>query len=522
MVSERAAVAAPVHRELRSVARGGTLNLAGYVVAGALGFVLAIVITRGLGAAGAGVVFGAIAVFTIAANVAELGADTGVVRFIARANTLGGTSEIRAILGVALVPAAIAAVVAGLAMWAGADRLAGWFVGDRQADGAAFIRALAPYLPFATTATIALAATRGFGTMKPFVAIDSVLTPALRPLLVASLLAAGLGTTAVATGWGLPEAVACAAALVALAGLVRGLGPSTREPARGLGTVARSFWRFSAPRGLAAAFQVTVLWIDVLLLGFFRPTAEVGVYAAASRAVMVGTFALQAVRLAIAPQIAALLAREDHDGAQTLYQTATWWLMAVSWPVFLTFACFAPLLLQVFGRSFASGQGAFAILAIAMLVNLGTGNVTVVLLMGGKSTWNLANTIVAIVLNVGLNLVLIPRFGMEGAAVAWAVSIVIDNVMAVIEVWWFLRMRPFGAGYAVVVAAALGCVGAVGVVVRLTIGATVPGLAVFLLVAGAAYGAVLYRWRRVLRIDTFVASMRAARTPPEPALLTEG
>jgi hypothetical protein len=102
------------------------------------------------------------------------------------------------------------------------------------------------------------------------------------------------------------------------------------------------------------------------------------------------------------------------------------------------------------------------------------------------------------------------------------VSIVVDNLMAVIEVWWFLRMRPFGAGYAVVVAASLGCVGAVGVIVRLTIGATVPGFAVFLLTAGAAYGAVLYRWRRVLRIDTFLAAMRGVRTPPEPVPATKG
>ena len=511
MVSERTAVAPSAHRELRAVARGGTLNLAGFVVAGVLGFVLAIVITRGLGAAGAGVVFGALAVFSIGANVAELGADTGAVRFISRARALDRTGEIRRILTVALVPAALAGAIAGFAMWAGADRLAEWFVGDRQVEGAAFIRALAPFLPFATMATVALAATRGFGTMVPFVAIDSVLTPALKPLLVGTLLAAGLGTTAVATGWGVPEAVACAAAIAALAGLVRQIGPSASAPARSVGAVARSFWRFSAPRGLAAAFQVTVLWIDVLLLGIFRPTAEVGVYAAASRAVMVGTFALQAVRLAIAPQIASLLAREDRDGAQTLYQTATWWLIAVSWPLFLTLACFAPLLLQVFGTSFTSGQGALAILSVAMLVNLGTGNVTVVLLMGGKSSWNLVNTAVAIVLNVGLNLLLIPRFGMEGAAVAWAVSIVVDNLMALAEVWWFLGMRPFGRGYAVVVAAALGCVGGIGLLVRLTVGATVPGLVLFMVAAGAAYGAVLYRWRDTLRFDTFVGALRDGR-----------
>ena len=76
----------------------------------------------------------------------------------------------------------------------------------------------------------------------------------------------------------------------------------------------------------------------------------------------------------------------------------------------LVFAVFGPLLLGVFGRGFDQGSTALAILSVAMLVNLGTGNVTVVLLMGGKSSWNLVNTAIALALNIGLNLVLIPRY----------------------------------------------------------------------------------------------------------------
>mgnify|MGYP000290591202 CR=1 FL=1 len=52
-----------------------------------------------------------------------------------------------------------------------------------------------------------------------------------------------------------------------------------------------------------------------------------------------------------------------------------------------------------------------------------------VLLLGGKSTWVLIDKVVVLVVNVGLNLVLIPRFGILGAAMAWAVSIVVDNVI---------------------------------------------------------------------------------------------
>ena len=277
-------------------------------------------------------------------------------------------------------------------------------------------------------------------------------------------------------------------------------------PSTSIGALAKEFWAFSAPRGVAAAFQITIIWFDLLLLSHLRDATEVGIYGAASRAVTIGTFALQAIRLAIAPQISRLLARGDRAQAQTVYQTATWWLIVVSWPLFLSLAVFGPALLGVFGPGFDEGATALAILSMAMLVNLGTGNVTVVLLMGGKSSWNLLNTAVALVLNVGLNLVLIPRFGMEGAAIAWAVSIIVDNLMALTEVWLFLGMRPFGPGYLPAASAALGCFGLVGLAARGILGTTDGAFVAFVVVAVPSYAWVLWRLRRRLHLDELVGA----------------
>lgn len=491
--------------------------MVGFVASGVLGFVLTVVITRGLGEGGAGVFFTAVAVFTILSNVTELGADTGVVRYVSRLREQSRIVDLVPVVKVAIVPSLAAGTVAGVVAVAFAMPIADLFARDRSADVATFLRLIGPFLPFATVATVALSATRGFGSMRPFVAIEGVGKPALKPLLILLLGVGGLGTADVAVGWGIPEAIACAAALGALARLLprtRGSGASQGVPvARPIGELAREFWRFSAPRGVAAAFQISVVWFDVLLLGRYRPSGDVGVYAAASRITTVGLFALQAIRLAIAPQISALLARDDRQGAQSVYQTATWWLMAVSWPLFMGLAVFAPVVLEVFGPAFPRGDTALTILSLAMLVNLGTGNVTVVLLMGGKSSWNLVNTAVALALNVSLNIVLIPRYGMEGAAVAWAVSILVDNLLALTEVRVFLGMRPFGSGYLPVAGSATLCVGGVALLARALLGPSIGGLLLFVVVAAPLYAGVLWRIRTVLRLDAFMVSMR--RSPPE-------
>ena len=507
-MSEAPTTVAPP-RELRSLARGGMLNTVGFAVAGVLGFVLTVVVTREVGSSGAGVFFSAVAVFTILMQVAKFGADTGVVRFVPAYLARGNARDVRPAIRIGVVPSAIAGVVAAAIALLAAEPTARVFARDRTADVAELLRLLAPYLPFATVTIVLLAATRAY-SMRPYVAIESLAKPALKPALILALAAGGSLTSAdLALGWGLPEAIACAAAVVTLVVLTRRRpAPIDAPPQRPLGELASEFWRFAAPRGIAGAFQVSVFWIDVLLLGRYRPSGEVGAYAAASRVAMVGTFALQAIRIAIAPTISRLLARDDREGAQAVYQVATWWLIALSWPLFLGLAVFSPFVLSIFGPGFGIGSTALTILALAMLVNLGTGNVTVVLLMGGKSSWNLLNTAVAVTTNVSLNVLLIPRYGMEGAAVAWAATIVVENVMAVVEVRRFLGMRPFGPGYGPVATAALVCVGGVALAARALVGPDADGFAVAVVLSVPLYGAVLWRLRDRLHLDVFLAALR--------------
>ena len=75
--------------DVAGVARGGTANLIGAAVYGLSGFVLLIVLNRGLGVADAGVVVVAIAIFNILAVLAGLGTATGLVRTIARLRAIG-------------------------------------------------------------------------------------------------------------------------------------------------------------------------------------------------------------------------------------------------------------------------------------------------------------------------------------------------------------------------------------------------------------------------------------------------
>lgn len=496
--------------QLVAVARGGVLNLVTGVVGAVLALAMIVVVGRSLGPSGAGVFFEAVALFSILAAALELGAQAGLIRTVTSFRERDAMHELRRLITVALIPVLLLGVVAAILAYLLIDPVAAALFSEQdRAEAAKYLRVLAPFLPLAAGASVALGCTRAFGSMVPFVLIRNLGKPILRPLLTVAAIAAGLGPTAIALSWALPAGLEFPVAFVALALLLRRpVGDATGRPVRRVREIAREFWFFAAPRGLASLFQMAVLWLDIILVGVLASTREAGIYAVASRLILIGTLAIEAVRLAIAPQIGTAIARNDLRGAQRLYQLGTCWLMTPSWPLYLTMAAFAPVFLRLFGDGFVEAQTALTILCLAMLVNIGTGNVTVVLLMAGKTSWNLQNAAVSVVLNVSLNLLLIPRMGITGAAVAWAITILWDNLVPLVRIHRLLGLHPFGSGYWAVAAAALVTFGAIGVLIRIVFGEGFVQVTAAVVLSGAAYVLLLWRRRGVLRLSLVREALR--------------
>jgi O-antigen/teichoic acid export membrane protein len=493
-----------VKPDFSRLAKGGIFNLVGLGASAVFQFLVVIIVARGLGATGTGGFFEAVALFTIFSNVGELGADAGLVRSVPRFRALGRTRDIRSTLKIALIPILILGLLMGAVIFYFAPQLSHVFMhGLQRNEGISYIRALALFLPAASACTVVLSGTRGFGTMLPYVSVQNVAVQGGRCLLVFVAVAAGLSGRWIALGWITPQVLGFVAAVIWLIALLKAAERSDLPipgHERSRRQLASEFWRFSAARGVAAVFGITIGWLDVLLVGALRSTASAGVYATVSRFSLIGALILDAVGMAVAPQIAALIASKRPHDAESVYQLSTWWLIGLTWPFYITLAIFGPFLLQIFGGGFSRGATALLILALAQLINLGTGNVLIVLLMAGKSSWNLINSAISVALNIGLNLILIPRWGINGAAIAWAVSILCTNVAALIEVRFLLKLRPFGRGYLVVAVAAVVCFGITGIVIRSAFGMTLAGFAMYAVVASAAYAFLLWRSRVLLQL----------------------
>ena len=114
----------------------------------------------------------------------------------------------------------------------------------------------------------------------------------------------------------------------------------------------RDFWRFAGPRAVATVAQLALQRVDVLLVAALGGLGAAALYAVAGRFVVLGQLANQGISQAVQPRLAETLAIGDRAGARALYQTATGWLVLISWPLYLTVLTFAPLYLGLFGDAY--------------------------------------------------------------------------------------------------------------------------------------------------------------------------
>ncbi len=538
----------PPGPRLKDVARGSALNLIGALVAAVTTLVLTVVITREYSKPVAGAFFTAISLFLIVESAAGLGAWVGLVNFIARLRRLGHEDRVSAILRAAIIPVIVVSLACTAGMLLFAEPLAHLLLsGHLGQDGAApgmvadALRALALALPFAAMSDTLLGAARGYRAMKPTVVVDKIGRSTAQLIGVTIAIAAG-SVALLAPLWALPYVPAAALGWYWLRRVRRdhrqGPGAAGEPGPSGVGTsgnttttdgavvrsgnavsvgagvgsaTSRGFWRFTGPRAVANLAQITIQRIDIVLVAIILGPVEAAIYTAATRFLVAGQFANSALSQAAQPRFAELFAVDDRRGANVVYRATTAWLVMLTWPLYLLAVIYGPEILSIFGHSYRAGDTVMVILGLTMLVATACGQVDMVLITTGRSSWSLANGLMAVFVNVGLDLLLIPRYGITGAAIGWAVAIIITNLVPLAQLAASKRLNPFGPGTFIAIGLSVVSFAVIPLAVRAAFG---PGAVASLSAVGAgclAQAAGLWWFRDSLRLKALPGASRLTK-----------
>lgn len=430
---------------VHSISRQSSVFLLGTLFTVAAGYLFKIYLARTIGAVGLGIYTLGMTAGGLVSIVGAAGVPQTASRFVAIYASAGQTQKLRRFLWFGALTLLVTNALVGFAMVAARRWIA--YRLYHTPVLAQYMHFFAAIMVLGALTTFLGQALAGYKDVARRTVITNFIgTPATMVISVA-LLTLGLGL------WGYLAAQVASAVLV-LALMVLAVWKLTPKAARqsapdaaGLPLFEREVVSFAAVLFGMQALEFVSSQSDRILLGIYLNAREVGIYSvAASMVAFVGLF-LQSINQIFAPTIAELFSKGEHDLLSRLYQTLTKWSLGLTIPLALGIMIFAKPLMGIFGPDFREGWPVLAIATVGQLVSCGVGSVGLLLLMSDQQKRMVRAQAITVFLTLGLNLALIPRVGLIGAAIATAATNVSLNLLWFRDVRNRLSLFPSRQGY---------------------------------------------------------------------------
>lgn len=413
----------PVDQNLKTIVSGAGVLAVGMAVSMLAGYAYKIVIAR-LGPETFGMFSICLTLLTLATAIALLGLDEGVKRYIAYYVGAGEPERVRG----TIASTAILAGASGLVIGTAGFLLAG--VVSRNIfhhDGLApYLRFFALVLPFNVLNFVVLRSFVGFKRVDLRVWTHNIGASLLKLAVTVVLVMLGFQLWGAVVGY----AVGVGACLVAATWLLhRNFFPLVRSPVRTT-YLFGPLLLFSLPLLFSGILAQLLYQFDILMLGYFSEVEVVGIYSAVVTITALVFLGNELLSPLFFPTITEFYAQNQVEAMEALYNSVTKWMVGLAVLISAVLVLFAgEFLLLFFGPSYGVGATVLVVLVVGRLVWSVSSTSIKVLQTMERTRLIFGITAVSAAGNVVANLLLIPRYGMLGAAVATSGALVIQGVL---------------------------------------------------------------------------------------------
>ena len=467
------------------LAQGASLSLFGRISGRTLHLLTQISVGRFFGPEAYGLFAIGLTIFRISGLISVLGMDTSVLRFGVR-HKADSRGRLSWVLLVGIGAPLLIGTTVGIAIFLAAPWLASVVFDKPSLEQV--IRLFALGIGPLAGLQVAAAATRISKRMQFWVLSEELTQPALALLLtlVAALLGLGiLGAVAAIV-------ISVGVALIVALYYVRKLFPGVLARSASLRGPWREFLTYSITVSGSRISIALMYWMDRLVLGSFWPAEVVGVYQAAAQSAILFAIILTSFNRIFTPLVADLWHRGELIRLEAVYRISTKWGLYMSLPLFVVVWSAPGLVLSaVFGPEYALGALSLRILALGQLINVGTGGVGLMLAITGHQRRWVLTAIAAFAADVVLLLILIPRYGMLGAAIATSATLSGMYVVGLIQVRHTLALWPYDRRYLKGLIAGLASLAALNWMIQLQFGHPLLALVALTTVSIVIFGVVL-------------------------------
>ncbi|KAA9397856.1 flippase [Haloarcula sp. CBA1130] len=240
--------------------------------------------------------------------------------------------------------------------------------------------------------------------------------------------------------------------------------------------------KFSWPLSVESGFVVLMSNIDVILIGVFLTTTSVGIYKAAQPIAMSMVIILTSFTFLYLPLASEMFDNRELKDLNEIYKICTKWIITFSIPITVIIVGYADTILSIIYKpSFSSGGTALSILTIGVFLRTFFGPNGAMIKAISKTIVDLYASAAALIVNLVLNFLLIPTFGMEGAAIATAIGFTVFNLIEVGVTYWKLQMHPISRNNITMVISVV----TIGFVAKYILSDSIMSLIIFSIIVGS-------------------------------------
>ena len=424
---------------LQRIARGAGIIFVGTIISMLFGFFNRAIIARYFTTSEYGVFNLALTVLSIALVIATLGFQNSLPREVAFYREKG-PSKVNGLISTALVIVLVNSIIWTAILILGARNIARVFDEDRLTYA---LRITAFALPFWALVGTVISISRGFGRVREKVYFQDMAYPIAFLVFVVLGVLLNLPFTYVFLAYVLARAFMFLALVFDLWKVKLFRFKMSLDLKLG-----RELIRFSLPLLFSGILSFVMNWTDTLMLGYYKSSEVVGLYNAASPLARLIRIFLSSAAFLYPPMASRLYAQNKMNEMKRVYQILTKWVFLLTLPLFSIMFLFPEATINFFfGSKYLPATLALRILALAFMFHTFLGLNGLSLVVIGESKFIMTANLVSAVLNIILNALLIPIYGMEGAAIATATSYFVGNSLSSLRLYQKTKIHPFSWNY---------------------------------------------------------------------------
>lgn len=370
------------------------------------------------------------AVLSLGGIVGGLGLASGLTRYLPRVDAKSKQSLVKYSFLISL----IFSVVLSAATVMFANTVAVQVFNDPQL--AVSLRIFGATIPFAVVFQIAIGGIRGEMLPRFRALIQDILQPIIRFGIIILAVVVAAGQAGFAVGYAVPYVIVSIIAVMLLWRIL----PDDEDNSQDTATMMEMI-SYSIPFTITGLSSFIYNSIDIFLILYFLDSRAVGIYGVAYALARILAMFSTAFGYLSTPISSQLEKSDNINEAIEVQAIIARWTLIVSLAVAIPMIAFSSGLLGLIYRpAYSIGGSVLVILSVGFVIKNTLQVHKSILAALGKSKILAINTATTAILNIVLNIILIPRYGIEGAAVATSISFFLLGLLPTVQVWHYAQV----------------------------------------------------------------------------------